>query len=332
MLGKLFNRKTGDESRVQTIPSTLDEENTEAPKAQSGTPLKPQDYTVQETTAVQESFEKSRQEKSAEKQAEILAAREFFRKRNNLNALIADEIRTSLRAKRVKFLYQGIFNTAKAESPNEPIFYEVFTHLLDKSGRATEPRTYIPVANKSGLANWLDEVVFEMLLTARKNEDAKFSINLTGHTLRRSMDFFEQLMTSVSETGFPPRKLIFELRLAEIDKDGNTLKFIKEARDMQFRFALDYVGGGPRIIEMVKKLGFDFLKIDAIQFAEAAKNDKLYKELSSITKAAQKNKMKLIMERVETKAMFELSKKLGFDYMQGYYLSMPSEELEKGMR
>ncbi len=279
---------------------------------------------VEKRERIRKKFEASRNIVKEQEKKDIEAAKEFFLSKNNINARIADQVRECLRSKRVKFLYQPMFDI----NQEQPVFYEVFTHLVDKDGRTTEPGKYIPIANKFGLSSWLDEVVFSKLLETQKNENTQFAINLTGETLRRSMDFFEQLMNSIMETGFPPSKLLFEIKFNEIDKDGNTLDFIKEAREMQFRFVLDYIGGGTKVIKMIQSLGFSYIKIDALRFSNFATNERLANDLKDIVKTAKESNMLLIMERVETREMYNFCKEIGFDYVQGYYLSMPSEKLE----
>lgn len=281
-----------------------------------------------DATDLQKKFEKSRKEKEAKERAEMKEAQEFFRKKHDVSALVADEIRESLRAKRVKLLFQPIFDL-KTE---KPIFHEVFTHLLDKAGHTTEPVKYIPIANRYGLSSWLDEVVVSKLLNSNSSPGTAFGINLAGETLRKSMEFFEELMNSVMETGFPPNNIFFEIKFHEIDKNGHTLTFIREAKSMQFNFILDYVGGGAKVIQMIQKLGFSHIKVDALQFAGFDTNKKLEQDLREIVKTAKESNIALIMERVETQKMYDFCKEIGFDCAQGYYLSKPNPEMINEMK
>ena len=317
MLKKLFGSKK-ESVDVQPNVGHIAEDG-ERPQTQSDAVKK----------KLQAKFEEARLKKLKIKRKEAKETQEYLRKKHGTDedVRIAEDIRESLINARVKFLYQPIFNI----HDKKPVFHEVFTHMIDQAGRATEPNSYLPIAGGFGLSTGLDEVVFTTLLAKQQDTGQNFAINLTGATLSKNEKFFEQLMNSIMETGVSPRTLLFELKFHDIDNDGLAIKFIKEAVEMKFRFVLDYVGGGAKVIKMIQKLGFSYIKVDSLQFLDFATNENVSQNLKDIVSTAQESGIKIIMERVESQEMYDFCKEIGFDYIQGYYTARPAESLQMKM-
>jgi EAL domain-containing protein (putative c-di-GMP-specific phosphodiesterase class I) len=282
-------------------------------------------------TELQRKFEEARRRRIKQKIQEQKEAREYLRNkyRKDEDIRLAEEIRESLINSRFKFFYQPIFDI----KTKKPIFHEVFTHMIDQGGRLTEPNRYLPVSKGFGLDTWLDEVVFSTLLKKQGEvEKSIFSINLTGTTLSKYDSFFERLMYAIIERGVSPKNLMFELKFYDIDNDGMAAKFIKEAIEMKFNFVLDYVGGGPAVIHMIKKLGFSYIKVDGLEYQSLITNPVAREHLLEVVDAAKKEKIQLIMEKVETKEMYDFCEEIGFKYIQGFYLAHPSDDLQFQMK
>lgn len=277
----------------------------------------------------QNSYEERQLEKEAIKRQEAIETQEYLRKnkKQNDDKVLAGHIRDSLLNSRVTFFYQPAFDTRIGQ----PIFHEVFTHMREASGRTISPVDYLPVAHGFGLATWLDEVVFSLVAKQEEQGTTLFSINLTGETLAKHDDFFDKLMEAVMEHGLAPNTILFELKFMDIQDDAMTALFIQEASNMQFRFILDYIGGGSRVIQMIKKLGFSYVKLDAPMFAKALKDSAALQNLKEIIAEAQKCSLPVIMERVETKRMYDLCQSVGIHHIQGYYTSRPAENIKTKM-
>jgi EAL domain-containing protein (putative c-di-GMP-specific phosphodiesterase class I) len=285
---------------------------------------KPKDDGV---TELQKKFEIAQQKKLLEKIKEQRETRAYLRDKykNDEDIRLAEDLRESLINTRFKFFYQPVFDI----HTNEPVFHEVFTHMIDQGGRVTEPGRYLPISKGFGLDTRLDEVVFSTLLKRREEVgDLSFSINLTGTTLSRYDSFFEHLMYTIIDSGIPPNSLIFELKFYDIENDGMAAKFIREAIKMQFKFILDYVGGGANVVHMIKKLGFSYIKVDAMEYHDFITDPDAKEHLLEVVNAAKENNIKLIMERVETKEMYDFCKDIGFGYVQGFYPAKPSDNLQ----
>ncbi len=98
--------------------------------------------------------------------------------------------------------------------------------------------------------------------------------------------------------------------------NGDVVREVEQLVELGYRVALDdfeYSEAWKPLLLMA-----DYIKLDVMALGEAGVRSQLEK-----LKACGPLKGKLVAEKVETYAEFELYKSLGFDYFQGYFLSKP---------
>ena len=119
-------------------------------------------------------------------------------------------------------------------------------------------------------------------------------------------------------------KVVFEILEDENIKNYNLLStFIDEVKILGCKVAIDDFGSGYSNFEHLLKMNVDYLKIDASLIKNIATDENSYKITKTIIEFAKSLNLKTIAEYVENKEIFELTKKLGVDYSQGYYFSEP---------
>ena len=236
------------------------------------------------------------------------------------SAEISFDIRSGMKNKRFKLLYQPVVDPIS----NKVIMHEVYMRIIDEEGNVIEPNLWLPVAQKENLFSLIDESVLNYAIETHFNEKTNLAVplafNISGDTFD-SFSYIETLMNKVTNNDNITGKTIFELHSKELVKDSKTINFIKECREMGFRFSIDYFGGGAKTVELTKKLRFSFLKVDALKFNVKNKED--LKELITIIKTAEVCGIKVIIEKVEDEAMVEFCRKLKYPYMQGYHVEKP---------
>lgn len=234
-------------------------------------------------------------------------------------------IRQGIRDEHFKLLYQPIFNV----KTGKPVMYEVLCRILDDAGEVIPPPVWLPVVRKDNLFQNIDKGVINQATTQHifcKNPlDIPLSFNLSGGTFD-SLSFMESLMEKMVDRPDLASMMMFELSSKEIIQDQKALKFIRECRELGFKFSIDYFGGGVKTLEAAKKLKFDFMKVDALKFDLYAKDDQ--KLLVQLLITANKIKLPLIIERIEHQAFYNLIQKIGAPYAQGYLLGEPSEHIK----
>jgi EAL domain-containing protein (putative c-di-GMP-specific phosphodiesterase class I) len=240
-------------------------------------------------------------------------------------------IRKSITDKNIRLLYQPIINAAD----NSIAMYEVFLRLLDEDGTMLPPGQFMPVAEKHNIMSELDEAVINKVMEdffdKNKLPPAPLSINLSGDTFD-SLGYMNKIVEAAANGKIPPGQIAFELRSSEIIADKKAMRFVRECRDMGFKFSMDYFGGGTQVLQAAKTLKFDYAKIDSFRFKGFTRNAEVQKELARLALVSKEIKMPIILERVESPIMDEFSRKLGVRYLQGYRYGEPSQKFAKSIK
>ncbi|MDD9911893.1 MAG: EAL domain-containing protein [Alphaproteobacteria bacterium] len=233
---------------------------------------------------------------------------------------LADIIEKSLNEKRTRLLFQPVFDVYTREA----VMCEVFLRIEDDEGNIITPDKFIPIAQRYKLLPKIDAHVVTRVIEeylAPNNTDVPLAINLGGGTFE-SIAFLQTMMSRIEKEWSD--KLILELRSQEIIRDAKAMDFVHKCRELGCRFSIDYFGGGPAMLSGAKRMNFNFLKLDCLSF----QTPEAKKELIRLGRAAQEYDLTLILERVETEADVILAQKIGIPQAQGYFLAIPSENLE----
>ena len=235
-------------------------------------------------------------------------------------------IRCCIRDENIKLLYQPVYDS----KTRQIVMYEVFLRLLDDDGEMLPPAKFMPVAEANNLMPELDECVISFVLKKHFREGCvpppvPLSINLSGNTFE-SISYLQKLMNSSLDFHIEPGALVYELKSDEIVADSRAMDFIRECRDIGFRFSIDYFGGGTQTVQAARSLKFDFMKVDAFSFQELATNKDQQKELFRLSQAANQSGLTLVVERIESNLMAKFATKVGVNGLQGYLFAQPEEQ------
>lgn len=240
------------------------------------------------------------------------------------DAVIAYNIRTGMKNKRIKLMYQPIFsvNTNKVE------MHEVYLRIVEENGDIMSPDLWLPVAKSEDLFSLIDETVVcvavEKFFIQPIPLETPLAFNISGNTFG-SLEFLQKLMSSADSAKHIAQSTIFELHSKEIIEDKRAMNFIKDCREMGFRFSIDYFGGGPQTLKAAKTLKFDYVKIDVLGFnLDTAAGQK---EFIKLIKTAEAIDLKIIVEKIEDERTLRFCKKIGVLHVQGYHLAEPAVEL-----
>jgi EAL domain-containing protein (putative c-di-GMP-specific phosphodiesterase class I) len=105
-------------------------------------------------------------------------------------------------------------------------------------------------------------------------------------------------------------------------------KFMREAKQLGCRFALDDFGVGFSSFYYIKQLDIDYLKIDGsfIRNLRDSANDRVF--VQAMVEISRVYGMKVVAEWVENAEIMSLLKDIGVDYGQGYHFGRPTPECE----
>jgi EAL and modified HD-GYP domain-containing signal transduction protein len=173
-------------------------------------------------------------------------------------------------------------------------------------------------------------VAYELLFrsantgSAGVNEDLFATASVIAHLAELGLDHvagdvlaFVNIDAGALHSGIlavlPPEKVVLEI-LETVEVTPQLLAQIRDMKDSCFTFALDdVVEHSARVDSLLPLVGL--VKVDILGMPRHV--------LSSLARSLAASDRKLLAEKVETQAEFDLCKTLGFDYFQGYYFAKP---------
>ncbi len=204
---------------------------------------------------------------------------------------------------------------------------EVLLRLVDNE-TLVSPSEFILAAEKFNLMPKIDRWVFKNTLDILRNKDLSawdaININFSGQSFSDS-SIVKFITDEIMESGLNPAKICFEItETAAINDLESAAKFMHKLKSMGCQFALDDFGSGLSSFSYLKKLPFDFLKIDGEYIQKMNENRVNYAMLETINQIGHVFGAKTVAEYVESEELLEQLRKMGVDYAQGYAITKPT--------
>ena len=127
-----------------------------------------------------------------------------------------------------------------------------------------------------------------------------------------------------------PGHITFEILESVAITDYAMVKnFITITKSMGSKISIDDFGSGYSNFEHILNLNIDYIKIDGSLIKDIDKNSNAQLIVRTIQNFASKARIETIAEFVHSKEVLETVKKIGIDYVQGFYLAKPSSKIEE---
>ena len=242
----------------------------------------------------------------------------------------ADEIRAALAAGEVQpwFQPQVEFGNGKV------IGVEALARWCRRDGRVVPPRHFVPVAERSGLADALTETMLvEACRWKRRWDQAgmrlRLSVNVSPATLHdpAAADHYQRL---VQELGVDPSEVVLEITESLVMADAaRGLGVLARLRLKGFGLSIDDFGTGYSSLAQLSQVPFTELKIDQGFVVGVHAQPRKRAVVEASLDLARKLGLETVAEGVETTEDWQVLAGLGCDAAQGYLISpaVPGEEL-----
>jgi EAL domain-containing protein (putative c-di-GMP-specific phosphodiesterase class I) len=194
------------------------------------------------------------------------------------------------------------------------------------------PADFIPIAEQTGfiveLGEWVLRKACQFIVRMQKSgfDHLKVSVNISAIQLAR-YDFVEMVLQCLAETGASTDML--ELEITETMLIGSLETSIKPLlilKEKGIHIALDDFGTGYSSLNYLRKLPINHLKIDKSFVQGVAGNPEEQEILNSIVDLVHKLKLTVTAEGAETEEQYSFLKKVGCNFLQGYYFCRPVTE------
>ncbi len=193
------------------------------------------------------------------------------------------------------------------------------------------PDAFVPIAEKSGLIDTLDQWVISRSIQRFADEVDKplpktfsgLSINLSCPMLMKT-NFTAQLHDWLRGSRLDGSRLEFEITERLLVEDyAQTAKVMKKAREFGVRFSIDDFGTGCSTLRYLQRLPLDRIKIDRsfIKHLPTRHNDAILVE--TIIDMAGHLDLEIVAEGIEDETQRRFLAERGCNYFQGYLFAAP---------
>ena len=246
---------------------------------------------------------------------------------------IEDVVRAAVKDKAFEVYYQPILCVSEGRF----ISAEALVRLKRPEGENyISPEDFIPVAEKCGLIQEIDDLVFEKVCSfiARENLSSygirKVEVNLSGNEVVDKKTY-ARLMGKMEKYHIPPKFINFEItETAYINNDEAFKDNVQKLKDNGSTFSMDDFGSGYSNLLELLKMEYVMVKMDK-EFiwncldSHKPENARMLEYSISFLKDYG---LHVLAEGVETIDQAKTLIEKGVEYLQGFYYSRPLPEGE----
>jgi len=240
---------------------------------------------------------------------------------------LENDLRRAIETGQLTLAYQPIFRLSDGKLAG----CEALTRWNHPTHGAIQPKTFIPIAEESGLIGqismWAAERSCQQLRAWRDSKPELGSltmhVNISGNDLCQKT-FAEQVTRTLRESGISPSQLTLEVTesilMDRLESARDTMSYL---RNQGVAISIDDFGTGYSSLSYLSSLPISSLKIDAsfVQKLEASANET--EVVRAIVMLGRSLKKSVIAEGIETAAQLTLLRDLGCELGQGFHLAMP---------
>ena len=266
----------------------------------------------------------------------LLSAFNSISELTDTDIVISDEsLKNIKKSTEVKRLVQKAVESKNVEMFLQPIVSaenyklvgaEALARLRDADGNILPPGLFIPIAEKSGHINRLGEQMLEKaceFMGSQNNEKLNLSwINVNLSPLQFLKTDLSNRFTSIIEKyGVRPENIHLEITEESMIDYALLKKQVFDIKNAGFHFVLDDFGAGYSNVTRLNRYPFINIKLDMQVVWEYFKNRE--EILPALIQAFKHMGFSVTAEGIESKEMADEMKKLGCDFLQGFYFSQP---------
>lgn len=207
-------------------------------------------------------------------------------------------------------------------SPEGMIYPDEFISLFEKNGFITQLDLWVFEEVCKRIRKWLDAGM----------NPVKVSVNCSRVHLKNPQ-FLNRYIDICTRCNVPPEHIEIELTENVVFENVSFLStIIEDIHSAGFGCSMDDFGSGYSSLNLIQDIPVDTLKLDKVFFRNGTKDlNRTESVVGSILAMARSLSMYTVAEGVEERAQVDMLKRLGCDYIQGYYFArpMPIAEFEQ---
>jgi diguanylate cyclase (GGDEF)-like protein len=233
---------------------------------------------------------------------------------------LANYLRRAIQENRLRLAFQPVIESFSGKIAH----YEALLRIIGEDGKISSAGALIPVAERMGLIDMIDHLVFDMVI---KELQASPGVTLAFNVSNITTDnphWLEHATSTLKKHRSIANRLIVEITETAAQRDlRRTAYFVASLQAQGCQVALDDFGSGYTSFRQLKALSVDMVKIDGAfikDLVDNADNRFFVKTLLDFTRGFG---LSAVAEYVEKGETAKLLMELGVGYMQGYYFGKP---------
>ena len=211
--------------------------------------------------------------------------------------------------------------------------FEVLLRLLDDEDNELYPGQFLGAAEDAGLLEKIDRwVILQSIkyLSAQRatGSKAKLFINITHKSISDDT-FLPWMSVALKAARLPSDALIFQIH--ENDATAyikQATKFSKGLAQLHCKTSINHFGCSLNPFNLLKHLTPDFVKLDGSFAQHLEESPEKQQELVDMVKSLQSTGVLTTISGVESPAILPTLWEAGVNFIQGYYISPPLENLD----
>lgn len=233
---------------------------------------------------------------------------------------LANYLRRAISDNRLRLAYQPVVDSLTGEISH----YEALLRVISKEGKISSAGSLIPVAEKMGLIDMIDQLVLDMVFRELyTNLNVHLAFNVSNLTTNNPQ-WLEYASTMLKANPSVASRMTVEITETAAQRDlRSTAYFVASLQAQGCKVALDDFGSGYTSFRQLKALDVDMVKIDGAfvkDITENADNHFFVKTLLDFTHGFG---LVSVAEYIEKGETAKLLMEMGVNYMQGYYFGKP---------
>ena len=202
--------------------------------------------------------------------------------------------------------------------------YECLARMLDDS-KIIAPYYFIEPARLAGLLPKLTKIMFTKSFQYFSDKPFNFSLNITEEDLKEQ--YLPQFLQTTSERyNISPNRVTLEIleNISAYESDA-AIEQLLQLKAQGYKIALDDFGSEKSNFLRLQKLNVDYIKIDGSFIKNIDTNQNNLNICKTIVHLGQSLQCEIIAEFVHSQEVYDIVKKIGIQYSQGYHFGMPSD-------
>ncbi|MCM1524647.1 MAG: EAL domain-containing protein [Ruminococcus sp.] len=243
------------------------------------------------------------------------------REEKKIEELITDALKNDW----VEVWYQPIFSTEKGRFTTA----EALIRIRTDDGTLYQPANFIEIAERNGTIMQLGETVFEKVCGFLGDNDIRsmgldyieVNLSMVQCAYSRLADDYIGIM---EKYGVSPELINLEItESASINAKKTLLKNMRSLMKYGVAFSLDDFGTGQSNLDYIVDMPVEIVKFDKGMTSAYFENGKAKYIMDAAMGMIQGMDLKIVSEGIESEEQFKTMKKLGINFIQGYYFSKP---------